>query len=81
MNCVSVEFSDLLTTGIDIVSRLIKLFGPNGLGIIIIRHVIGLTQARNALFAQGKIYKLDPQIQKYESPDSNYSLGGVEVKK
>ena len=76
MDCVSVEFSDLLTNGIDS-QQINQAFGPNGLGIIIIRHVIGLPQARNDLFDQGrKFSKLDPQIQKnYESPDSNYSFG------
>ena len=64
MNCVSVEFSDLLTNGIDS-QQINQAFGPNGLGIIIIRHVIGLTQTGNALFAQGrKFAKLDPKFKK-----------------
>lgn len=76
MSCVSVEFLDLINKGID-KTVINQAFGPDGLGIIIIKNVSGLLKARNLLYKQiRKFANLDPKIQKkYESPDSNYSFG------
>eukprot|EP00928_Gymnodinium_smaydae_P005965 TRINITY_DN12070_c0_g2_i1.p1 TRINITY_DN12070_c0_g2~~TRINITY_DN12070_c0_g2_i1.p1 ORF type:complete len:404 (+),score=84.26 TRINITY_DN12070_c0_g2_i1:72-1283(+) len=73
---IILEYSDLLA-GKDLTAQVAAAFGPCGLGILAVRGVPGLVEARRRLLPLARELALQPEdiLAKYESEKSLYNFG------
>lgn len=73
---VNLDYEDLVV-GKDLTALIEKAYGKDGLGLLTVSNVPGVSDVRRALLPQANRFARLPEDvkQKYEHPESNYSFG------
>ena len=76
IDIVVLDYNDLIN-GIDLSDKIRKAYGVDGIGLLTVKNVPGLTEARSRLLPLAQKFAiLDENTQKkYEDPKSHYSFG------